>query len=399
MFDDFDTDEDDDAPKPRRGKAAAAEEIPETDGLPPPRENPALLGHEKTERDLHAMIGEGRLPHAIVFTGPQGIGKSTLAFRLARYLLGQGEAAAPEPAGLFGETLPAAAPEPGGEGLYTSPESPAFRQVASGGHPDLMTVERRMDERKGALRASVDVEEVRRILPFMRLTAGKQGGWRIVIVDDADTMTRSAQNAILKILEEPPEKGLLLLVAHRPGNLIATIRSRARFIALKAPPESVFTDMLRRENPGISDTEVETLRVITGGSIGGGLRLQAEGGLSALDTVFDLLQGWPEWNWPQVHHLADTLGRPGQDSAYAAFRQVLLWIVSSLVSAKARGLLPAGPLATETVARLYRHYSLGQLAALHDRLGAHFDLAEHASLDRRQTVLGAFAAFDGREAA
>jgi DNA polymerase-3 subunit delta' len=326
----------------------------------------------------------------------QGIGKSTLAFRLARYLLDRQEAAE-EAGGLFGGGFLPAEPEP--ENLYVSPDKGAFKQVASGGHPDLMTVERRMDEKKGALRNGVEVDEVRRIAPFMRMKAGHEGGWRIVIVDDADTMTRNAQNALLKILEEPPEKGLLILVAHRPGNLIPTIRSRARFMAMQPPPEDVFASILRRDNPAISDTEIDTLNVITGGSVGGGLRMQAEGGLAALDMVFGMLQGWPDWDWPQIHRLSENLGRAGADAAYATFRQVLLWVTGSLVSAKARGMLPSGPLATETVTRLYRHYSLRQLGDIHDRLSAHFDLVEFSSLDRRQAVIGAFAAFDSREAA
>lgn len=390
MFDDFDVDEEE--PKGKRGKAQDTD--PEADGdiLSLPRANPELMGHEIIERGLRHMIDEGRLPHAIVLTGPQGIGKSTLAFRIARYLLNKADAFAPM--GLFGEALP----EEAGKNLYIAPDNPIFRHVASGGHADLMTVERRMDEKKGTLKGSVDVDEVRRIPPFMRMTAG-QGGWRIVIVDDADTMTRNAQNAILKILEEPPEKGLLILVAHRPGNLIATIRSRARFMALQPPPKDVFAQIVRRDNPSISETEIDTLHTITGGSVGQGLRLQAEGGLVALDTVFSLLQTWPKWDWPQVHRLSDTLGRAGQEAAYETFRQVLLWVTGSLASAKARGMLPSGPLGTETVTRIYRHYSLGQLGAIHDRLSAHFDLTEHSSLDRRQAVISAFTVFDSREAA
>jgi DNA polymerase-3 subunit delta' len=394
MFEDFDID--DDEPKGKRGKGGGdAPEIPEGGALPPPRENSELSGHEPVERDLRRMIDGGKLPHAIVLAGPQGIGKSTLAFRLARYML-NGAPDEESGGGLFGETLPA---EPEGQNLYLPADNSAFRQVASGGHPDLMTVERRMDEKKGTLRAGVDVEEVRRIPPFMRMTAGRQGGWRIVIVDDADTMTRSAQNAILKILEEPPQRALLILVAHRPGNLIPTIRSRARFITMQPPPEDVFAELLRRDNPHITQTEIDTLHTITSGSVGQGLRLQAEGGLLALDNVFALLQAWPEWNWQQIHHLSDTLGRAGADAAYETFRQVLLWITASLVSAKARGMLPAGPLATETVTKLYRHYSLRQLGDIHDRLSAHFELVEHSNLDKRQAVIGAFAAFDSREAA
>ena len=170
-----------------------------------PRENPDLLGHTGAERELRRLAEAGRLPHAILLSGPRGIGKATLAFRFARFLFAIGTA--------------------GDDGLAVDPESGVFRRVASGGHADLLTVERTYDPRRRRLRSDILVEDTRAIAGFFRLTSAEEG-WRIVIVDGAEEMNRNAANALLKILEEPPRRGLLLLVSHSPGRLLPTVRSR-----------------------------------------------------------------------------------------------------------------------------------------------------------------------------
>ena len=193
---------------------------------PPPRANPDLLGREAAESDLRRLFEADRLPHALLLSGPRGIGKATLAFRLARFVLAQGAAANGAPPALFD----------GGEaGLAVAPESGPFRRVAAGGHADLLTVERAYDPRRRRLRADILVDDTREIAGFLRLTPA-EGGWRVVVVDGADEMNRNAANALLKILEEPPQRALLLLVAHSPGRLLPTIRSRCRRFAMAPLP-------------------------------------------------------------------------------------------------------------------------------------------------------------------
>src|SRR6516162_2435225 len=180
--------------------------------VPAPRANPDLVGHESAERELRRLVEAGRLPHAILLSGPRGIGKATLAFRFARFLLAKGD-----------DAIKAAAES----GLAIDRESGVFHRVASGGHADLLTVERAYDPRRRRLRGEIVVEDAREITAFFRLTAAEQG-WRIVVVDGAEEMNRSAANALLKVLEEPPRQALLLLVSHSPGRLLPTIRSRCR---------------------------------------------------------------------------------------------------------------------------------------------------------------------------
>jgi DNA polymerase-3 subunit delta' len=167
-------------------KGAAAAE-PAANSVPAPRANPDLVGHEAAETALRRLFDSGRLPHALLLCGPRGIGKATLAFRFARFVLANGGAPGLDIGGDSGGVL------------NIAPESGVFRRVAAGGHADLLTVERAYDPRRRRMRSEIVVGDTREIASFLRLTAA-EGGWRVVIVDGADEMNRTAANALLKIL-------------------------------------------------------------------------------------------------------------------------------------------------------------------------------------------------------
>ena len=198
-----------------------------------PRKTTDLIGHEAAERALLESWNSGRMPHAWLLTGRKGIGKATLAYRTARFVLSQG---AQQGAGLFGDAPMTA------DSLSTDPESPVSLQVGAGGHPDLLTIERSINTNTKKLRGEIVVEDVRRLTSFLSLTAAA-GEWRVVIVDTADEMNRNAANALLKGLEEPPSNTLFLLVCNAPGRLLPTIRSRCRMLAMKALPDATVVDV------------------------------------------------------------------------------------------------------------------------------------------------------------
>ncbi len=385
MFDDFD----DDDPEDLEDFDEADLLTGEAHGLAPdapPRENPACYGHEALEKMLIDMIHAGRLPHAVILSGLRGTGKATFAFRLARYLLKHGTAASGQEAGLFGETLPQSPPAT----MDIAIDDPVFRQVASGGHPDLLTISRKFDDKKSREKSSIETDEIRKITPFMRMTAS-QGGWRVVIIDDADTMNRNAQNALLKILEEPPANSILILVCHRAGAMIPTIRSRCRTFPMALPGRDIFGKLA---GSGLSEEETELLYRMAGGSIGRARDIVAENGLETVSKIINLFYSWPEWPWTQIHLIADNLSRPGQEKSLAVFQECFLWIIETILSAKARGVALPYPLNNDAARTMSDHYSLAAWIEISGQIKDHFDKVDRAALDKRHAVIGAFSFFN-----
>jgi DNA polymerase-3 subunit delta' len=350
-----------------------------------PRENPALLGHAEAERELCRLVEAGRLPHAILLSGPRGIGKATLAFRLARFLL-----AGPKdlPAGRSGET------EKGG--LAIDAESGVFRRVASGGHADLLTVERAYDPRRRRLRSDIIVEDTRAIAGFFRLTAAEEG-WRIVIVDGAEQMNRNAANALLKILEEPPRRGLLLLVSHSPGRLLPTVRSRCRHFRMATLPRPVVLQLLGQYRPELARSEAEALAGLAEGSIGRAIELADAGGLALYQSLLGILAQAPRIEVAELYALADKLARPDAEEAYRASQELLSQFLARIVARAAARLSGSDePIGREgeVMQRLAARADPARWADLRDRIGRDFANTDELNLDRKQAILGAFFAVE-----
>ena len=351
---------------------------------PAPRTNPELLGHDAAEEALRRLFALGRPPHAVLLSGPRGIGKATLAFRLARFVLarGVGEEASPT---LFGEAT----------GLAIAPESGTFRRVASGGHADLLTVERAYDPRRRRLRGEIVVDDTREIAAFLRLTPA-EGGWRVVIVDAADEMNRNAANALLKILEEPPRRALLLLVAHSPGRLLPTIRSRCRRFPLAPLPDAVVRRLLARYRPELPEPQAATLTALAGGSIGRALDLAASGGVELYQSVLALLLREPAIDPAALHAFADRLARVEAEEGYRAVEELLSRLLAGLAVAEVRRPAAGEPFpgVANVLRRLGGRAPAARWAELRDEIGQSFARTDALNLDRKQTILGAFFAIE-----
>jgi DNA polymerase-3 subunit delta' len=337
---------------------------------PVPRANPELVGHEVAESALRQLVDSGRLPHGLLLSGPRGIGKATLAFRLARYVLWQGG----EDAGLDMFGAPA---EHSLSGLAVPPDSGVFRRVAAGGHADLLTVERAFDPRRKRLRSEIIVDDVREIGAFLHLTAA-EGGWRVVVVDGADAMNRNAANALLKILEEPPRRALLVLVAHGPGKLLPTIRSRCRQIKLAPLATPVARALLARYLPQLDDGEAARIADLAEGSIGRALELAGSGGVELYRTMLGMLTR-PKLDPLELHGFADRLARADGEDSYRALEELL----RQHLARQAAGAARAGRLG-----------EAARWARVRDDIGEEFARADGLNLDRKQTVLGAFFAVE-----
>lgn len=302
-------------------------------GLLPPYENPDLLGFEGIEQDLLKLWNAHKFPHAIALNGPRGIGKSTLAFRLARFILhnsdhdnGAG--------GLLMTDAPATS-------LSIPLSSRSFTQTASGGHPDFKAYGEfygvAMDEKKKTEGAGI--ETIRGIEKRLR-NKGAYGAWRIVIVDDADLMTKQAQNGILKILEEPPSNSLLILVAHRMNLLLPTIRSRLRVVKCPPLPDDTVKTLLRREDPSIMPEDLDILAFAAQGSVGRALDILRNGGAQEMIEVLSFIARLPTMTPIETATFCEAMSGADANTRVARWQAYVLWAVERIASGKGRGVAP-----------------------------------------------------------
>lgn len=270
--------------------------------IPEPRKRERFVGHPAAAGMLAAGAAAGRLHHAWILAGPRGIGKATLAFRFARYLLaGQGGF-------LLAEAEPAL--------LHLAAEDPVFRRVASGGHADLRVVE------PAGARGEIRVDAIRDAGRFLRLTPG-ESAWRVLIVDGADTMNPNAQNAALKLLEEPPSNVLILLVAHRPSLLLPTVRSRCRMLRLAPLDRPEFDEVLREVAPELDAEAYARLFAVSGGSPGAALELEQFGGRALQEAVDALLDSLPEIDRQALDRIAAAATENREAAHFQAFGRIL----------------------------------------------------------------------------
>jgi len=271
---------------------AAGAEADEDFEPPHPRATTRLFGHAEAERMLLDAYRGGRLPHGWLIGGPPGIGKATLAYRMARFVL-----AHPDP------QLPAVQSAPS---LALPDDHPVARRVAAQAQGDLLVLERTIGE-TGKLRTRIAVDDVRRSVSFFGSTAG-EGGWRIAIVDSVDELNPSSANALLKVLEEPPARALLLLVSHAPGRTLATIRSRCRLLTLRPLAAG---DVARGAAAALGrdayEPALQEAAALAEGSIGRALTLIEGRALALRRRVVEVLGRLPKVDPRALHALGDAL--------------------------------------------------------------------------------------------
>ena len=334
----------------------------EAQSPPEPRGNSLLLGHEDAERTLRSAYFSNRLPHAWLINGIKGVGKATLAYRFARFVLTGGGGMDPR------------------DDLYVPPAHPVFKRVAARSHADLLTIARARDEDGKPMRSEIVAEDARAMGPFLHMTAA-EGGWRVAVIDNADEMNPHAANAVLKILEEPSARSLILLVSHSPGRLLPTIRSRCRRLALRPLPEDTITQLLSEYAPGLADDDLAQVVRLAEGSAGRALSLARRAGLDVLADVSRLLDSLPALDLPVAHALADRLGRAGGEDMFEIAGQLMTrWTQDRIIAAA------KDPLA---MCRLERPFEVWEKVS---QLFAH---GAATRLDRKQVFLGAFLTLAG----
>ncbi|KAB2915061.1 MAG: DNA polymerase III subunit delta' [Hyphomicrobiaceae bacterium] len=360
---------------PALQETEALPEADRLDGFPHPRETRALFGHEAAEKVLVEVFAGGRMHHGWLLAGREGIGKATLAYRLARFVL-----ARPEERDALGVSL------------EVDPECSAARQVGVLSHPGLLVLRRPYDPKTKRFAASIPIDEVRRLKTFLGLTAG-EGAWRVVIVDRADDLNINAANALLKSLEEPPPRALFLLVTAEPSRLLATIRSRSRRLdlaPLAAEPlkRAVAAALAAQGMDAPPPADWVRLERLAKGSVRRVLQLSASGGLELCERVEGMLASLPRIDWAAVHALSDQLAVAAQEQRFEAFHDLFFDLLARLVHVRATGVGDAGELSLAE--RLIPEHRVPAWAALWETLAREKREAMALNLDRKALIMSAF---------
>ncbi len=292
----------------------ALDEPDRIEGQRHPRETYELVGQDEALSRASHAIRRGRPPQGWLLGGEPGIGKATLAYRIARYLLRHGATAGGPP------------------DLSVGRDDPVSRQIEAQAHPGLLVLRRPWDEKHKRLKSVITVDELRRLGEFFGLKS-VSGGWRIALIDSADEMNEQAANALLKVLEEPPRNSLLILVSHAPGRLLPTIRSRVQRLDLKPLPESILDGMLAQCVPEIAEDDRAALVRAAGGSLGLALRLAGDQGAQLARDAESLLETEGSPDWIAMMKLADRVAKRGGE--LAQFGEFLNQAVARRIRARA----------------------------------------------------------------
>jgi DNA polymerase-3 subunit delta' len=332
---------------------AAADDPRETDFHP--RRRTSLAGHVDAEQKLLRAYQGGRMHHAWLIAGPRGIGKATLAYRLARFILQY-----PDPAAIKDRAS-----------LFVPTEAPVARRIAARGHADLLVLERQFDPKRERLKSEIVIDDTREAGQFFARTAG-EGGWRICIVDPADDLNLASANALLKLIEEPPSRCLFLLVSHRPGSLLRTIRSRSLRLDLRPLSESETLGVLKEVcGEGEDAAALERASALSGGSPGRALDLLAAKGAEHFEAFRTAIAARSVIPLAEQFRLAERFaGRDGGDDFEIFCALLLDWTAGEAkrMAGASRG---------------------AALAGAHDEIAHSIRLTNALNLDRRQTVLDA----------
>ena len=358
----------------------APPEADRVDGACHPRNCVALFGQDAAQGEFLDAFNSKRMHHGWLITGPRGVGKATLAWRIARFLLDQPAAS---DAGMFGE-----AAEKTAKTLDVSPDCTIARRVTALSEPRLYLVRRPWDEKTSRLKKEIGVDEIRKLKSFFNLSAA-DGGQRVVIVDAADEMTVSAANALLKQLEEPPDDATILLVSHQPSRLLPTIRSRCRELRCGSLGE---TDMAAAMSGAGSDSEnnIAGLSELSGGSVGEAVRMANADGMETYGALIAMFSTLPQLDRQKALKLAEsTVGRANESRLDLVLRLVDLFLVRvARAGVSGPPLVEAAPGEAELLQRMAATPDAGRKwAELQQTISARAQHARAVNLDPAALIL------------
>ena len=327
--------------------------------VPHPRETAVLFGHREAESAMLGAYRSGRIPHAWLIGGAQGIGKATLAYRMARFVLAHGDPLAPA--------------VQRAENLAIDPDDPVARRIAAEAHGGLLVLQRTAND-KGVMRTVITVDETRETITFFGSTAAAEG-WRVCIVDTVDELNPNAANALLKTLEEPPRRSLFLLISHAPGRVLPTILSRCRRLPLRPLAQGDVVQAVSRAT-GLASNDPALLDAAEAaeGSVGRALTLLGGDAVKLHQKTAALLSSLPRVDPRELHALGDALGGSDKVALATFIDSIDRWVGARLHTADPNADLPR----------------LARLAEVWEKIGrAARDTAEY-NLERKPLVFSVF---------
>jgi len=263
-----------------------------------PQENHDVVGQQQAENVFLEAWQAQRLSHAIIFNGPKGVGKATMAFRFARLLLRQDASVLENPQSLF------APQENANSADKAAPMTDTDRLIAQLAHPDLLYINKEGEDKK-TQKTEIGIDDIRQIKKFIHLTPSF-AKWKVVIIDCADDLNRSAANALLKVLEDPPLYSLILLVTHHIGRILKTVRSRCQKITFKLLSDSDLSQLIDRYHPEqISEQNKKKLVKLAEGSVGRAMSLLEDGVFEQCELMNEILKKLPELPQNLLQQLID----------------------------------------------------------------------------------------------
>ncbi|WND02256.1 DNA polymerase III subunit delta' [Temperatibacter marinus] len=351
-----------------------------------PRRTMSLNGHEEAERLFLDAFNEDRLHHAWLVTGPKGVGKSSFAWRAAKFLMVHGQQKVGGDS-LFGDALPPVVLST----LSVDADHDTVTRILAGTHSDINEIMRSPNKDTGKMRKEIVIDDIRALINQSTQTSS-EGGWRIAIIDSVDELNVSAANALLKLLEEPPVKTILFLVSHSPGKLLPTIRSRCRALKLQPLPIESVKAVLAGKYPSLSVEEMNALSVLSEGAPGQACSYAASNALSLYQDIMNILGQFPRIDVPALHKFAEKLASVKADADYHLFVDLLYFIRQRLLRYMATG-EEVTPVSSNEIAIFHDISSkstLDQQLDLWEKTIELIGRASRVNLDRKQVILNIF---------
>ena len=284
-------------------------------GAKHPRHTHKLFGQDEAQSDFLTAYNSNRMHHAWMITGPKGIGKATLAWRIARFVLSKS----------LDDTLPQTLHS---KTLEVSENQPISRRIGALGEPNLYLVRRTWDDKTKKIKQNISVNEIRKLKSFFNMSAA-DGGWRVAIIDSADEMNSAAANALLKILEEPPEKVLLFLISHQPLRLLPTIRSRCRSLRCKTLMPDHLSSALDQSGFKLNIKAAE-ISILADGSVGTSIELISNDGMNLYNSIIQMVGQAPQMDRQAMQLMADACSGRNAVEKYNMTLQLFLGFIARL---------------------------------------------------------------------